>query len=372
MSFIRSVQNGKDAICGDKAPHYWLMRQWRGAFLRFNVDCEAGLEFHGEVVGKDGDFLDEFFDQSFIKLCDVGFLLGDEVLQLLDSVQGFLPLMAVDRGLFLLVAEPKNLVSDGIIVLLVVGLLDELLLQLLQPCLNAVRREGVGADHGFCDVCLQLFQEDLTLGQDLVDGLDRDLLQQELVHCPVLTGHFCVRDFQAADAAPDDGFAAMVVPVDAPVKLSAFAAENHLGEAVIAGEAAFLAGRADMYHSPADKLSLYLHEQVFRNDGLVIVLDIVLRHCAVVLDALLRQEVSGVGLLKQGISHVLLVPENLVDGAGVPFFLSRAGENAIRHKTGGNFVHAGAFEVFVKRIIVHSRNDIRFELKCGLTLRERK
>lgn len=31
----------------------------------------------------------------------------------------------------------------------------------------------------------------------------------------------------------------------------------------------------------------------------------------------------------------------------------------------------GLFERFVKRIIVHSRNDIRFELKCGLTLKER-
>lgn len=30
------------------------------------------------------------------------------------------------------------------------------------------------------------------------------------------------------------------------------------------------------------------------------------------------------------------------------------------------------FDRFVKHIIVHSRNDIRFELKCGLTLRERK
>jgi hypothetical protein len=29
------------------------------------------------------------------------------------------------------------------------------------------------------------------------------------------------------------------------------------------------------------------------------------------------------------------------------------------------------FDRFVKRIVVHSRNDIRFELKCGLTLRER-
>ena len=31
----------------------------------------------------------------------------------------------------------------------------------------------------------------------------------------------------------------------------------------------------------------------------------------------------------------------------------------------------GLFERFVKRIIVHSRSDIRFELKCGLTLKER-
>jgi DNA invertase Pin-like site-specific DNA recombinase len=32
----------------------------------------------------------------------------------------------------------------------------------------------------------------------------------------------------------------------------------------------------------------------------------------------------------------------------------------------------GLFDRFVNRIIVHSRDDIRFELKCGLTLRERK
>lgn len=69
--------------------------QWRGAFLCFNVDCEPGLEFHGEVVGEDGDFLDELFDQRFIKLCYVGFLLGDEVLQLLDPVHGFFPVVAV-------------------------------------------------------------------------------------------------------------------------------------------------------------------------------------------------------------------------------------------------------------------------------------
>ena len=103
------------------------------------------------MAGKDGDLLDELFYQSLIKLCDVGFLLGDEVLQLLD---------------------------------------------------------------------------------------------------PVLTRCFCVGDFQAADVAPDDGFAAVIVPVDAPVKL---VAENDLGKAVIAGEGALPTGRAGVNHAPSDK-----------------------------------------------------------------------------------------------------------------------
>ena len=91
------------------------MRRRRGAFLCFDFDCDSGLEFHGEVLGEDGDLLDELFDQSLIKLCDVGFLPGDEVLQLLDSVHGFFPVVAVELGLFLLVAEPENLIGYGIV-----------------------------------------------------------------------------------------------------------------------------------------------------------------------------------------------------------------------------------------------------------------
>lgn len=61
-------------------------------------------------------------------------------------------MVAVDLGLFFLIAEPGNLVSDGIVALLVVGLPDELLFQFFQPALNAVRRESVGADYGLDDV----------------------------------------------------------------------------------------------------------------------------------------------------------------------------------------------------------------------------
>ena len=91
------------------------MRRRRGAFLCFDIDCKPGFEFHGEAVGEDGDLLDELFDQSFIKLFDVGFLSGDEVLQLLDPVHGFFPVITIDLGLFFWVAEPENLISDGFV-----------------------------------------------------------------------------------------------------------------------------------------------------------------------------------------------------------------------------------------------------------------
>lgn len=94
---------------------------------------------------------------------------------------------------------------------------------------------------------------------------------------------------------------------------------------MIAGEAAFLACRADVNYLTADKLCLHLHEELFRNDRFVVAFNIVLRNGAVILDPLFCQEVCGIGFLKQRIAHVLLVAENLVDGAGVPFCLASSG-----------------------------------------------
>ena len=114
----------------------------------------------------------------------------------------------------------------------------------------------------------------------------------------------------------------------------------------MAGEAAFLACRTDVDYPATDKLCLHLHEELFRNDCFVVALDVVLRDGTVVLDTLLCQEVCGVGLLKQRVTHVFLVAENLVDSAGVPFCLASAGENAVSHKPVGDLIHAGTFEVF--------------------------
>lgn len=80
--------------------------------------------------------------------------------------------------------------------------------------------------------------------------------------------------------------------------------------------------------------------------GEVVAFDVVLRNGAVVLDPLFCQEVCGICFLKKGVTHVLLVAENLADGAGVPFCLASAGEDTVSHEPVGNLIHAGAFEVF--------------------------
>ena len=103
---------------------------------------------------------------------------------------------------------------------------------------------------------------------------------------------------------------------------------------------------AGVDHAPSDQLLLHQQEDVLRNDRFVVAFHIVLRNGAVVLDAFLRQKVRGVGLLQKRVTDVLLVPENLVDGAGVPFCFARAGEDAVRFKPCGDLVHAQALQVF--------------------------
>ena len=147
----------------------------------------------------------------------------------------------------------------------------------------------------------------------------------------------------------------MVVPVNAPVKLAAVSAENHLCKTVIAGETALLACRADVDYPATDKLRLHLHEELLRNDHFMVALDVVLRNGAVVLDPLFCQEVRGYSFLEQGVAHVFLVSQDLVDGGVVPFCLARAGEDAVLLQSLGDLLHGETFEV----LAVDSLDDLR-------------
>lgn len=75
------------------------MRRRRGAFLCFNLDCNPGLEFHGEVVIVNGDLLDRLSDEAFVEFSDFGLLTSNEVLQLVDALPVLLAAAGVCLGL---------------------------------------------------------------------------------------------------------------------------------------------------------------------------------------------------------------------------------------------------------------------------------
>ena len=138
---------------------------------------------------------------------------------------------------------------------------------------------------------------------------------------------FKASSFKPADAAPYYGFATVVVPVNSSEHFTAVAANDYLGEAVVAAITAFLTIGAGLNNSSAHQFFLHSHVYFFWNNGFMVTFNIILWNNAGVLHSSLVKEVSGVGLLQKGITDVFLIAENLVDGAGVPFGFACAGKN---------------------------------------------
>ena len=107
--------------------------------LCLDVDCDAGLEIYGEVIIENGDLGNQAAGQRFVKLRDGGRLALDEILQVPDLLHMFILDDAVHLGLSALIPEPENLISDGVVVVLLVDLLKELLLQLAQALVYDLR-----------------------------------------------------------------------------------------------------------------------------------------------------------------------------------------------------------------------------------------
>lgn len=131
--------------------------------LCFYINGYTGLEFHREVVIIHSNLVDQPSDEGFVKLGDLCGLRGDEVLQFLDPLQVFLFHLRIHQGLLLLVAQPEDLVGDGIVILLVVRFLDELLLQLLKAFVDAFRGEGARAYDSLRDIFLYLLDEGIAV-----------------------------------------------------------------------------------------------------------------------------------------------------------------------------------------------------------------
>ena len=116
--------------------------------LCLNIDCNSGLEFHGEVILENRDLRDQALDQYLVKLRDRGGLAFDEILQVLDQVHLLILDHTVDLGLFSHIPESKNLVSDGVVVSLLVGFLHERLLQFPATLVNDLWRERIYEEGG--------------------------------------------------------------------------------------------------------------------------------------------------------------------------------------------------------------------------------
>ena len=71
---------------------------------------------------------------------------------------------------------------------------------------------------------------------------------------------------QSAEAAPDDGFAAAIVPVDSAEHFTAFASNDNLSKTVVAVVGALFAIGTGLDHSPAYQLLLHPQENVLRNN----------------------------------------------------------------------------------------------------------
>lgn len=220
--------------------------------------------------------------------------------------------------------------------------------------MDTVRAHRVGGYYRFCDVLLHLPEETVAIGEYPIEGLDRDLLQQVFLDGPAGAVHDGAAGFKAADASPDDTFAAVVIPVDSPVELATFSADNDLGGAVVVGVDALLTVRPSVNLPASNKLRLHLHEDFLRNDGFMVIFHIVLRQGTGVAYAFLGEEVRGYGFLEKGVAHVFLVSQDLVDGGVVPFCLARAGEDAVLLQSFGDLLHGETFEV----LAVDSLDDL--------------
>ncbi len=80
---------------------------------------------------------------------------------------------------------------------------------------------------------------------------------------------FLTGRLQPAKAAPDDGFATAIVPVDSAEYFTAFAANDNLRKAVVAAVGALFIIGACLDNSPAYQFFPYPQEDVLLNDCFV-------------------------------------------------------------------------------------------------------
>ena len=111
------------------------------------------------MVFENRNLRDQALDKRLIKVRDGGGLLPDEILEVSDQPHLLVSDNAANFSLLSHVPESEDLVRDGIVVVLLVGFLQELFLQFPEAFIDDLWRQGITLFDHCCDVGLQGFQE---------------------------------------------------------------------------------------------------------------------------------------------------------------------------------------------------------------------
>ena len=201
-------------------------------------------------------------------------LLLYKILQLVDACNLCVPGGSVNCAFLALLPELEDLVGNLIIGLFVIGFFEKLFLKLLQSFVNAISGILLSASDHLCNVLLELRLVGGLIAKERVNRLNYHILQYRLIDGSCVA--FLPGRFQSTDAAPDDGFAAAIVPVNSAEHFATFAANDNLRKAVVAALGALFTIGACLDHSPAYQLFLHPQENVLRNNCFMVAFYIVL------------------------------------------------------------------------------------------------
>lgn len=96
--------------------------------LCIHIDINTRFQFDGYVVIPDSDLLDPASYQRFVKFGEVGSLLRNIILQVIDPLYLFVPCGGIDGGLLAEFSKSEYFIGNFVIGFFALGLLDKLLL----------------------------------------------------------------------------------------------------------------------------------------------------------------------------------------------------------------------------------------------------
>ena len=102
------------------------MRLWD---LYVHIDTNTGFQFDSDVVIQDGYLFDPASHQRIVKFGEVGSLLCDIILQVIDPLYLLVSYGSVDVGLLAQLSKPEYFIGNLVIGFFALGFLDKLLLQ---------------------------------------------------------------------------------------------------------------------------------------------------------------------------------------------------------------------------------------------------